>query len=144
MAYQLDRDQETNAMLAGDIRRALRITMLAVTIFAVILSIGSLEAGFTLIRIIGVPLLVLALLGKFLSRWCGDASAGDLVAHRRTTPDWDLKDAGDERGSGCGRRRDAAEPAPGDLRVRRHTRCRIEPVHPRRPVRRPVAWRHLL
>ena len=133
-------------MLAGDIRRALRITMLVVIAFATVLSVGSLEAGFTLIGIIGVPLLVLALLGRLLGRWCGDASAGGLIAHRHENSDGDARDDGSGRGRSavCERRRDSRESVPGDLRVRRHARCRIEPVRPRRTVRRPVAWPHML
>ena len=47
MRDQLDRDQENNALLAGDIRRSIRITVIGVTAFAVMLMIGnrgSLEA----------------------------------------------------------------------------------------------------
>lgn len=137
---QLDRDQETNALLAGDVRRSLRITMIAMAAFAVVLSIGSFEAGYTLVWVVGVPLALLALLARLLARWCGDASVGEVGA-RRPAPTSPVVVG------------EVAEPAPDgtpppvdtaasdQLVLDRQARCRVRPARPRLVVRRPLGWR---
>ena len=154
MSDQLDRDQEANALLAGDIRRSIRITVIGVTAFAILLMLGNhgnLEAGVTLLWVIGVPLLLLSVLARLVARWCGDAtidrpasedgrarsgpwpeSAEDDLNGRAGLPPWSV------RGQlHCDRR--GARQAPA---VVVSARCRVGPTRPRHVVRRPVGWDH--
>lgn len=136
---QLDRDQETNALLAGDVRRAFRITMIAMAGFAVLLSIGSLEAGYTLIWVVGVPLMLLALLARLLARWCGDASVE--VAARRPTPRSPVVVGEVAESAPDGTPPPVDTGASDQLVLDRQARCRVRPARPRLVVRRPLGWR---
>jgi hypothetical protein len=145
MSDQLDRDQENNALLAGDIRRSIRITVIGVTTFAVMLMIGNhgnLEAGVTLLWVIGVPLLLLSVLAKLVARWCGDATIHDPAGGLLGTSDRAQRGAIVVRGVQHGA---AAPPlAPdrvgGEVSVAERGRCRVQ--HTRRPLegRRPIGW----
>lgn len=148
MRDQLDRDQENNALLAGDIRRSIRITVIGVTAFAVMLMIGnrgSLEAGVTLLWVIGVPLLLLSVLARLVARWCGDASvydpAGDLLGSVNRAQHDAIGVRQVRHGAASPPRAPDHSGVGGEVGVAERGRCRVQ--HARRPLegRRPIGWR---
>lgn len=146
MMAQLDRDQETNALLAGDIRRAIRVTALVVGSFAIVLLLGAdATAAVTLVWVIGVPLFGLSLLARLLARCCGDTTVGRSRSRSRET-------GRTEPAAGnpvvvdpiamatpptCSSRsfRQLAEPPA-------LATCRLRPADRRRSIRKPIGWHH--
>jgi len=131
---QLDRDQETNALLAGDVRRSMRITSLVVGSFAVVLLFGAnIESAATFVWVVGVPLGLLSLLARLLARWCGDTTVGRVRVRRTRPVEVDASIASESPMSSPGEPRRVVEVAAPPL-------CRARPAQ--RPTGRPVGWDH--
>jgi protein-S-isoprenylcysteine O-methyltransferase Ste14 len=79
--FDYENDHANTVMLIGDVRRVMYIGITVVVVFSLILMLsGGIEAGFNLMLIVGVPLLLLASAGEALRLWTR-RGAGRHSAH---------------------------------------------------------------